>query len=319
MRRVTYLVLDEADRMLDMGFEDQIRTIVSKIRPERQTLMWSATWPIEVKKLARELCNEDPIKLQIGSQDLAVNDKISQKVEILEEDQKRTKILEVLKEYGRNDKCLIFCATKRGCDQLARNLERSNFYANAIHGDKTQMERDRVLADFKSGRKSILVATDVAARGLHIQDIKCVINYDMPKAIEDYIHRVGRTGRAGATGKSISFFTSDNGRLARQLLNVLKETNQEIPPNLHQFNTGRYGGGGGRGYGYQRRGGYGGGGGRGGSFGGGQRSSYGGFGGGGSFGAHSNGGFGGGGYSRPPFQSAGTTTAPALQAGYVVY
>eukprot|EP01017_Pseudomicrothorax_dubius_P030475 TRINITY_DN3809_c0_g2_i3.p1 TRINITY_DN3809_c0_g2~~TRINITY_DN3809_c0_g2_i3.p1 ORF type:complete len:626 (+),score=100.00 TRINITY_DN3809_c0_g2_i3:96-1973(+) len=240
LKRVTYLVLDEADRMLDMGFEDQIREIVSKVRSDRQTLMWSATWPPNVKTLARELCQEDPIKIQVGAQDLAVNDKITQKIEIMDEDEKRARLIEILKQYHKRDKILVFCQTKRGCEVLSQTLERLDFPVNALHGDKTQKERDRVMAEFKLGEKPILIATDLAARGLDIKDIKCVINYDFPMQIEDYIHRVGRTGRAGAEGMSYTFFTRDNAKYAGDLIKILRDAKQVVPPELESMP--RYGG-----------------------------------------------------------------------------
>eukprot|EP01017_Pseudomicrothorax_dubius_P025708 TRINITY_DN2807_c0_g1_i11.p1 TRINITY_DN2807_c0_g1~~TRINITY_DN2807_c0_g1_i11.p1 ORF type:complete len:522 (-),score=122.82 TRINITY_DN2807_c0_g1_i11:842-2323(-) len=240
LRRVTYLVLDEADRMLDMGFEDQIREIGSKIRSDRQTLMWSATWPPNVKNLARELCQEDPIKLQIGSQELAVNEKISQRIEVMEEDYKEPRLFELLRQFNRGDKLIVFCQTKRGCENLSRSLERARFPAISLHGDKSQRERDRVMTDFKSGMRPILIATDLAARGLDIKDIRCVINFDFPTQIEDYVHRVGRTGRAGAEGMSITFFTRQNRKYASDLIDILNETKQAIPHDLVRLSRRRF-------------------------------------------------------------------------------
>lgn len=145
------------------------------------------------------------------------------------------RLCEILSEFAPEDKILIFCQTKRGCDLLASELQQRRIFAAAIHGDKSQWERDRIISDFKRGYQPILVATDLAARGLDIKDIKCVINYDLPLHIEDYIHRVGRTGRAGAEGRAISFFTYGSERIAADLIAILRETKQEIPSFLLQY------------------------------------------------------------------------------------
>ncbi|KAF8289300.1 putative ATP-dependent DEAD/H RNA helicase [Trypanosoma cruzi] len=188
--RVTYLVLDEADRMLDMGFEIQIRKICSQIRSDRQTLMFSATWPQEIRNLAASF-QRDFIRVHVGSEDLVANNDVCQHVIVVEEYDKQRRLEEILQKLGRQ-RVLIFVKTKRTADSLHGSLRRILGGAvMAIHGDKEQSQRDYVLDRFRRDDRSVLVATDVAARGLDIKNLDVVINFDMPTNIEDYVHRIG--------------------------------------------------------------------------------------------------------------------------------
>ena len=227
---IKYLVLDEADRMLDMGFEPQIREIVQqKNMPgpqRRQTLLFSATFPKQIQMMAKDFLN-NYIFLTVGRVgSTSIN--ITQRIVWADESDKLSALLNAL-DSNPQVLTLIFVETRRSCDELEKYLQSKQFPAISIHGKKSQSERERALQMFRSGQKQILVATAVASRGLDISNVKIVINFDVPNDIDDYVHRIGRTGRAGTCGEAISFFNDKNRPVANELLNLLRETQQQIP------------------------------------------------------------------------------------------
>jgi len=235
---ISYLVLDEADRMLDLGFERDIRAIIKQIPTQRQTCMFSATWPTSIQNLASEFL-KNPVKVTIGSEDLSANHRVNQIVEVLDPYDKERRLETLLKDYhkSRTNRILIFALYKKEAARLEEVLIRKGWKAQAIHGDKNQYARSDALASFKDGSIPLLIATDVAARGLDIPDVEYVINYTFPLTIEDYVHRIGRTGRAGKLGISHTFFTLHDKSHAGALVNVLREANQNVPEELTKFGT----------------------------------------------------------------------------------
>ncbi|XP_067028422.1 uncharacterized protein [Acropora muricata] len=237
LANVQYLILDEADRMLDMGFEVDVRKIVEKLgmpdKMSRQTLMFSATFPDEIQRLAADFLKESYLFVAVGTVG-GSNLDISQTVISVAGDDKQEKLFDVLLHSG-TDRTLIFVELKRVADFLACLLSQNKFPTTSISGDRTQQERDAALHDFRTGRAPVLVATSVAARGLDIADVKHVINYDLPQDIDEYVHRIGRTGRIGNKGKATSFFQPDRDeKLARSLVKVLSQAYQEVPEWLEQ-------------------------------------------------------------------------------------
>ncbi|KAG8382083.1 hypothetical protein BUALT_Bualt05G0039600 [Buddleja alternifolia] len=229
LQEVSFVVLDEADRMLDMGFEPEVRSILSQTGSVRQMVMFSATWPPAVHQLAQEFMDPHPIKVVVGSEDLAANHDVMQIVEVLEDRARDERLLTLLEKYhkSRKNRVLVFVLYKKEASRVENMLQRRGWKAVSISGDKAQNARNQALSQFKEGICPLLIATDVAARGLDIPDVEVVINYSFPLTTEDYVHRIGRTGRAGKKGVAHTFFTKENKALSGELINVLREAKQE--------------------------------------------------------------------------------------------
>ncbi|ERS98381.1 hypothetical protein HMPREF1624_05165 [Sporothrix schenckii ATCC 58251] len=269
LAHVQFAVLDEADRMLDTGFEEDIKFILGQCpeRAARQTLMFTATWPTSVRGLADGFM-KDPIKITVGSRtragaldgedgaeggdgprdrnntgavELQANARITQTVEVIDQREKERRCLNIIKQEQRgkakNDRILVFCLYKKEAVRVENFLQGQGVRVCSIHGDLRQEQRTRSLEAFKAGTTPVLVATDVAARGLDIPEVKLVINVTFPLTIEDYVHRIGRTGRAGKDGRAITFFTEHDKTHSGSLINVLKGANQEVPEDLLKFGT----------------------------------------------------------------------------------
>ncbi|MCH8264708.1 MAG: DEAD/DEAH box helicase [Proteobacteria bacterium] len=217
---VEILILDEADRMLDMGFIRDIRKIMALLPRRRQNLMFSATFSDDIRKLAKTICH-NPVEIDVAPRNSTVA-AISQKVYQLGKNQKAELLSQLCKKSS--GQVLVFSRTKHGANNLAKRLNRDNIHAAAIHGNKSQAQRTRALDEFKRGRVQVLVATDIAARGIDIEQLATVVNFDLPHVPEDYIHRIGRTGRAGATGQAISLVGSDERRQLRDIERLIKRS-----------------------------------------------------------------------------------------------
>jgi len=230
---ITYLVLDEADRMLDMGFEPQIRKTLLDIRPDRQSVMTSATWPENVRRLARQYM-KDPVTVFVGSLDLAAVHSVTQILVKCEDERKWDEMLEFFEGMQPDEKVIVFVMRKTRADFISAELALRNIVAQCIHGGRDQGDREQALIDLKSGEVRILIATDVASRGLDIDDVTHVFNYDFPRDMEEYVHRIGRTGRAGKTGTSISLWAKGDWRHAGELVGIMEEAGQEVPDWLRR-------------------------------------------------------------------------------------
>lgn len=215
--------------------------IVNNIRPDRQTVLFSATFPKQMDSLARKILNK-PLEITVGGRSV-VAPEITQLVEVRAEDTKFNRLLQILGEQTNEDptaRVLIFVDRQEHADNLMRDLLKRNYMTMTLHGGKDQVDRDQTIADFKSGVITIVIATSVAARGLDVKQLKVVINFDAPNHMEDYVHRAGRTGRAGNKGTCITFITPDQDRYSVDIYRALKNSNVEVPKELEELATGMY-------------------------------------------------------------------------------
>jgi ATP-dependent RNA helicase DDX46/PRP5 len=236
LRRVTYVVLDEADRMFDMGFEPQVMKIFANIRPNRQTILFSATMPRIMDALAKKTLHS-PVEITVGGRSV-VAPEITQIVEVREEKEKFHRLLELLGElYDKDEdaRTLIFVDRQEKADDLLKDLMRKGYPCMSIHGGKDQIDRDSTIDDFKAGVVPIMIATSVAARGLDVKQLKLVVNFDAPNHLEDYVHRAGRTGRAGNTGTAVTFVTEDQEQYSVGIAKALEQSGQPVPERLNEM------------------------------------------------------------------------------------
>uniref|UniRef100_A0A3B4YF97 Probable ATP-dependent RNA helicase DDX46 n=1 Tax=Seriola lalandi dorsalis TaxID=1841481 RepID=A0A3B4YF97_SERLL len=233
LRRVTYVVLDEADRMFDMGFEPQVMRIVDNVRPDRQTVMFSATFPRAMEALARRILAK-PIEVQVGGRSVVCSD-VEQHVLVIDEDKKFLKLLEILGHYQEKGSVIIFVDKQEHADGLLKDLMKASYPCMSLHGGIDQYDRDSIINDFKNGACRLMVATSVAARGLDVKQLILVVNYSCPNHYEDYVHRAGRTGRAGNKGYAYTFITEDQVRYAGDIIKALELSGSPVPPELEQL------------------------------------------------------------------------------------
>jgi superfamily II DNA/RNA helicase len=239
LNQVQMLVLDEADRMLDMGFMPDLKRILALLPKQRQNLMFSATFSIEIKKLSAEFLTR-PKLIEVARSN-ATAENVTQKVYLVEQADKHVLLAQLLRGSDATQ-VLVFTKTKLAASRLSKQLQKDGVAADAIHGDKSQLERIQALDAFKRGKVTVLIGTDVAARGLDIDQLPMVINYEIPSAPEDYVHRIGRTGRAGASGKAISLVSPEEEKYLKEIEKLIKheiEKETAVVPHVHATRTDR--------------------------------------------------------------------------------
>ncbi len=237
MESVTYVVLDEADRMLEMGFETQIRKVFLDIRPDCHTVMTSATWPQGVRRLASNYMS-DPVTVFIGTLDLAAVPSVRQLIWFVDDEAEKRRVLdEFLGSLDPDDKAVIFVGKRTLADDIASDLALEGHAARALHSGNAQDDRVQALKELRAGEVRILIATDVASRGIDVADITHIFNFDLPRNIEEYVHRVGRTGRAGRTGTAISLMEKkgDDEKIAAELIKILERGEQKVSQVLREM------------------------------------------------------------------------------------
>ncbi|KAF7997590.1 hypothetical protein HCN44_006161 [Aphidius gifuensis] len=233
LKRVTYIVLDEADRMFDMGFEPQVMRIMENVRPDRQTVLFSATFPRQMEALARRILTR-PVEVQVGGRSIVCKE-VEQHVIVLEEDQKFYKLLEILGHYQAKGSIIVFVDKQENADTLLKDLMKASYSCMSLHGGIDQCDRDSTILDFKAGRTKLLIATSVAARGLDVKQLVLVVNYDCPNHYEDYVHRCGRTGRAGNKGYAYTFITPEQERYAGEIVRAHELASVAVPDALRRL------------------------------------------------------------------------------------
>jgi ATP-dependent RNA helicase RhlE len=223
LQHIKMFVLDEADRMLDMGFINDVKKIIAKLPAKRQTLFFSATMPPEIARLSNSILT-NPVRVEVTPAS-STAENVDQSIYLVEKNDKRQLLIHLLKDNTIQN-ALVFTRTKHGADKIAKELYRAKISADAIHGNKTQFARQRALTNFKNGKIRVLGATDIAARGIDVDDLSHVINFELPNIPETYVHRIGRTGRAGASGKALSFCDMEERAFLRDIHKLI---DQEIP------------------------------------------------------------------------------------------